>query len=309
MSTALFTHPDCVRHEMSEGHPERPARIGAILDDLEREGLIERLDRVEPTAATREQLARAHGGEYIDLLFEHSPQSGMVQLDADTAMNPHSLSAALMAAGAGVQAVDRVIAGDNRNAFCCVRPPGHHAERNTAMGFCFFSSIAVAALHALQHQSIERVAIVDFDVHHGNGTEDIVADNDQIFFCSTFQYPFYPGKYGDNVAGRVVNVPLPGGTDGSVFRQVMERDCLPALRDFNADLIFISAGFDAHTDDLLGGLNFVEDDFAWITGQLLEVAAEQCDGRVVSMLEGGYDLASLGRSASAHVRVLLEQAG
>ncbi len=308
MSSALFTHPDCVKHEMSAGHPERPARITAVLDDLDREGLLARLERVEPAAATREQLARAHGTDYIDMLFEHSPQSGMVQLDADTAMNPHSLSAALMAAGAGVQAVDRVIAGHSRNAFCCVRPPGHHAERSASMGFCFFSSIAVAALHALEHESINRVAIIDFDVHHGNGTEDILRDHPDVFFCSTFQYPFYPGKYGDNVAGRVINIPLPGGASGSAFREVMQRDCLPALREFNADMLLISAGFDAHTDDLLGGLNFVEDDYTWITGELLDIAANQCGGRVVSMLEGGYDLDSLGRSASAHVRVLLEHA-
>lgn len=307
MNTALITHPDCEKHEMSPDHPERPARIKAILDELENAGLMDQVQRLTATAATRQQLLRAHTGDYIDYLFSSAPDNGIVQLDGDTAMNPHSLSAALMAAGSGVQAVDRVIGGDNRNAFCCVRPPGHHAEHATAMGFCFFSSVAVTALHALQQADISRVAIVDFDVHHGNGTEDIIGVHPDVFFCSTFQFPLYPMRYGTNVPGRLINLPLDGGSPGAVFQDAMTRSCLPALRDFKPDLILISAGFDAHADDLLGGLKLLETDFAWITSQLLDIADDCCDGRVVSMLEGGYDLPSLARSAAAHLQVLIER--
>ncbi len=303
--TALITHQDCVRHEMSAGHPERPARIGAVLDELVAQGLFQMLEQIEAPEATRDQLLLAHPATYVDDLMARSPSQGSVQLDADTSMNEYSLRAALLAAGAGVKAVDLVVGGSFDNAFCCVRPPGHHAERAEAMGFCFFGSVAIAALHALQLDGISKVAIVDFDVHHGNGTEDIVGDHSQIFFCSTFQHPLYPGKFGANEVGRKINIPLPGGSGGDVFRREIERDCLPALRAFAPDLIVISAGFDAHRDDMLGGLSFLEPDFEWVTKELKAVAGEYCNGRMVSMLEGGYDLAALGRSAAVHVKALM----
>ena len=310
MSTVLFTHPDCTRHEMTAGHPERPARIAAILEQLEKDGLMGSLDVREATPASRAHLTRAHGADYVDHVFSVAPQeeNAMVQLDGDTSMNSHSLRAALLAAGAGIEAVDRVLQGECRNAFCCVRPPGHHAERNQAMGFCFFGSVAVAALHALQQDAVNKVAIVDFDVHHGNGTEDLISGRDDIFFCSSFQHPLYPGYFGKNIDGQKINIPLPAATEGAVFQEQMRLQCLPALEAFKPDMIFISAGFDAHADDLLGGLNLLEEDFSWITEQLVQMADRHCDGRIVSMLEGGYDLASLGRSASAHVSELLKAA-
>ncbi len=305
-NTALITHEDCVKHEMTPGHPEQPARIGAVLGKLESEGLFAQMPRYEATEATRDHLLLAHPADYIDRVFSTAPSGGgsVVQLDADTAMNAHSLRAALLAAGAGISAVDMVHKGEHEAVFCCVRPPGHHAERNEAMGFCFFGSIAIAARHALQLDGIEKVAIIDFDVHHGNGTEDLIGDDEQIFFCSSFQHPLYPGKFGSNVPGRKINIPLPGGSDGDVFRQKMKSDCLPALTAFQPDMILISAGFDAHAEDPLGGLNLLEDDFAWITSELKVIAAEHAGGRIVSMLEGGYNLDALGRSAAAHVQVL-----
>jgi len=306
MTTAIYLHDDCVRHEMSHGHPERPARIGAVVDALEHENLFARLKTVEAPLATREQVTLGHGGNYVSTIYDHSPDSGMVQLDADTAMNQHSLNAALRATGSGIAAIDSMLAGEIDNAFCCVRPPGHHAERNAAMGFCFFGSIAIAAKYALQQPGIERVAIIDFDVHHGNGTEDIVREDESIYFCSTFQYPFYPMKYGENIEGRLTNLPFQAAAPGSYFRDQIQQHCLPQLREFRADLILISAGFDAHADDILGGLKFLEEDYAWVTRELQKIAIEQCNGRVLSMLEGGYELASLGRSAAAHVAALMD---
>lgn len=303
--TALITHQDCTLHEISAGHPERPQRIGAVLDQLVEQGLFEMLHRFEATEAGREHLLRAHPSSYVDHLFDVAPTQGSVQLDADTAMNEYSLRAALLGVGAGLQAVDLVVDGDFSSAFCCVRPPGHHAERSEAMGFCFFGSIAIAALYGLQKPGINRTAIIDFDVHHGNGTEDLIGDNEDIFFCSTFQYPLYPGKYGKNVPGRKINIPLAAGSDGAVFKNAMEEQCFPALREYAPDLIFVSAGFDAHADDPLAALEFVEEDFAWVTRELVKIAGDTANGRVVSMLEGGYDLPALGRSAAAHVRELV----
>ncbi len=303
--TALLTHPDCVKHEISPGHPEQPARIAAVLDELVAEGLFQMVEQIEAPEADREQLLLAHPASYVDSVINASPTSGSVQLDADTAMNAFSLRAAMLAAGAGIKAVDLVVGEKFDNAFCCLRPPGHHAEKTSAMGFCFFGSIAIAALYALQKPGIEKVAIIDFDVHHGNGTEDLIGDHPDIFFCSSFQYPLYPGKYGENVPGRKINIPLAAGCDGAEFKKQMQTDCLPALRAFKPDMVFISAGFDAHRDDPLAGLALVEEDFAWITAELRSVAGEFSDGRLVSMLEGGYDLAALGRSATAHIKELL----
>ncbi len=303
--TALLTHQDCVKHEIAPGHPEQPARIGAILDALSSAGLLESLEQFEAPEAEESHLILAHPQAYVQSIFDASPASGSVQLDADTAMNEHSLRASLLAAGAGIKSVDLVTDGEFESSFCCVRPPGHHAEKTTAMGFCFFGSIAIAALYALQKKGISKVAIIDFDVHHGNGTEDLIGDNEDAFFCSSFQHPLYPGKFGPNVPGRKINIPLDTGSDGEVFKKKMQADCLPALKAFAPDMIFISAGFDAHRDDPLGGLNLLEEDFVWITSELKAIAKEFSNGRIVSMLEGGYNLAALGRSAAAHVGELL----
>ena len=306
--TAFITHEDCVKHEMTPGHPEQPARIGAVLNELVAQGLFQMLQRFEAIEATRDRLLLAHPQSHVDHVFSSAPDGSdplLVPLDPDTALNQYSLRAALLAAGAGVQAVDLVVGDEFDNAFCCVRPPGHHAEKTQAMGFCFFGSVAIAALHALEQPGIERVAVIDFDVHHGNGTEDLIGDHDSIFFCSSFQHPFYPGKFGPNVAGRKINIPLDAGTDGAVFKAKMESECLPALEAFKPDMVLISAGFDAHKDDPLGGLNWTENDFAWITRELMGVAERHCEGRLVSMLEGGYNLDALGTSAAVHVKTLL----
>jgi acetoin utilization deacetylase AcuC-like enzyme len=306
--TAFITHEDCVKHEMTPGHPEQPARIGAVLNELVAQGLFQMLQRFEAVEVTRDRLLLAHPQSHVDHVFSSAPDGSdplLVPLDPDTALNQYSLRAALLAAGAGVQAVDLVVGDEFDNAFCCVRPPGHHAEKTQAMGFCFFGSVAIAALHALEQPGIERVAVIDFDVHHGNGTEDLIGDHDSIFFCSSFQHPFYPGKFGPNVAGRKINIPLDAGTDGAVFKAKMESECLPALEAFKPDMVLISAGFDAHKDDPLGGLNWTENDFAWITRELMGVAERHCEGRLVSMLEGGYNLDALGTSAAVHVKTLL----
>lgn len=308
MSVGIFQHPDCGRHDMGLGHPEQPARLPAVHDGLANAGLTERLTWREAPAVTRELLARAHPAAYLDRLAARAPAAGSAALDGDTLLTPHTLPAASRAAGAGVAAVDAVLAGELRAAFAAVRPPGHHAERATAMGFCFYSNIAIAALHALAHHGLTRVAICDFDVHHGNGTEDVVADDPRILFCSTFQYPLFPGKYGPDVPGQRVNCPLAAGTDGAGFREVVRQRWLPALAAFEPELVLISAGFDAHRADPLGSLALTEDDFAWVTATLMRVAEAHAEGRVVSLLEGGYDLPALGRSAAAHVGTLLDPA-
>ena len=305
MTTALIAHRDTVLHEISPGHPECPQRIDAIGDRLIEESLFDLLSHHEAPLATREQLTLAHPAAYVELIHDKAPASGSVRLDADTAMNAHSLDAALRAAGAGVLAVEEVLAGRADNAFCMTRPPGHHAERTRAMGFCLFGNIVVAARHAMRVHGLERVAIVDFDVHHGNGTEDIVDGDAGILFCSSFQHPFYPGGYRPNVPGQRVNVPLRAGTAGDGFRAAIAASWLPALEDFRPEMLFVSAGFDAHVEDPLASLALQDADFAWITRELMEVAGRHAGGRIVSMLEGGYSLPALGRSAAAHVRALM----
>jgi acetoin utilization deacetylase AcuC-like enzyme len=306
MNTALVTHRDVVRHEIAPGHPECPQRIDAILDELMKRDVHDFLKLYEAPKATREQLLRAHPESYVDLIHRKAPSAGSVSLDPDTAMNPHTLDASLRAAGAGVLATDLVLSGEHRNAFCLVRPPGHHAECDRAMGFCFFGSIAIAARHALEHHGLSRVAILDFDVHHGNGTEDIVDGDARILFCSSFQHPFYPGDYRDNVVDQRVNVPLAAGTSSAQFRSAIETQWLPALERFKPEMLFVSAGFDAHVEDPLAGMALVDEDYAWITRQLLTVADTHCEGRLVSMLEGGYALPALARSATAHIRELMQ---
>ena len=305
MSTALVTHNDVVLHEISPGHPECPQRIGAILDQLKKEDLYDYLQHFEAPVANPEVALSCHPQAYIDNIVNSSPASGSVQLDADTAMNPHSLTAALRGVGAGILATDKVIAGEVENAFCLTRPPGHHAEKTQAMGFCFFGNIAIAARHAIKQHGLSRVAIIDFDVHHGNGTEDIVDGDKNILFCSSFQHPFYPGGYRPNVVGQRVNIPLASGTGSEEFRLSVMDHWIPALNKFKPQMVFISAGFDAHRDDPLASLELGDNDFVWITQQILSVADSHSNGRIVSMLEGGYSLPALARSATGHIRELM----
>ncbi|MDX2417118.1 MAG: histone deacetylase family protein [Xanthomonadales bacterium] len=302
---ALISHPDCALHEMGPQHPESPARLSAIQDQLLSSGLDLVLQHHDAPLASREQLCRVHDPDYVEHIFLTAPEEGHIWLDPDTCMNPHSLSAALRAAGAVVLGVDLVMSGQANAAFCNVRPPGHHAEHNKAMGFCIFNNIAVGAAHALQAYKLERVAIVDFDVHHGNGTEDIFRDVPEILLCSTFQHPFYPHTGSNVVSEHIINVPLPAGADGQVFRAAVESHWLPRLEKFQPELILISAGFDGHVEDDMANLNLVEQDFAWVTREIKTIADKYAKGRIVSALEGGYALSALGRSVAAHLNALL----
>jgi len=302
--TAYITHPDCLKHNMGSFHPECPQRLIAIENELKTAGLLEQLQRYDAPLATTDQLARVHTADYIDSIRQASPAAGIVALDADTAMNPFSLSAALHAAGAVILAADLVLAGTVNNAFCAVRPPGHHAESDRAMGFCLFNNIAVGVAHAIAHHHLQRVAILDFDVHHGNGSEEIFRDNPHVMLCSTFQHPFYPYSGASSATERMINVPLPRGSNGGVFRQAVTDHWLPALDRFKPEMIFVSAGFDAHEDDDMAQLNLEDSDYVWITRQIKAIAAKYSQARIVSALEGGYELKSLARCVAAHVQVL-----
>jgi acetoin utilization deacetylase AcuC-like enzyme len=307
MTTAYITHPDCLRHEMGAGHPENPERLAAVNEHVRALDLREPLRFLEAPLAEAQDLKRVHRPAYVDLIFEHAPSEGYVQLDPDTAMNPYSLPAARRAAGAGLLAIEEILAGRAQNAFCAVRPCGHHATRDRSMGFCIFNNVAVAAAHALEVRGLERVAIIDFDVHHGNGTEDMVgvpAWRERVLMAGFFQHPFYPNSGTTNPAPNMVNVPLSAGSGGAAVRQAFEQTWLPALDAFKPQLVLISAGFDAHREDLLGGLALVEADYVWLTRELMALAARHADKRIVSMLEGGYNLSALGRSAAAHVKTL-----
>lgn len=306
MQTVLIRHPACSLHDMGAHHPECPERLSAISDRLISSGLDALLEHHEAPEATREQLTRVHDGHYVDQVMARAPTHGLVHLDPDTAMMPHTLPAALHAAGAAVLAVDLVVGGAAANAFCAIRPPGHHAVPDRAMGFCIFNNIAVAAAHALEHHGLERVAILDFDVHHGNGTEDIFRDDPRVLLCQTFQHPFYPYQGADSGNAHVINVPLASGTGSEGFRMAIEKAWLPALEAFGPQMLFISAGFDAHREDPLAYLELTEADYVWVTRKLLAIADRHCKGRVVSSLEGGYALDALGRSVTEHVRALLE---
>jgi len=305
MSIAYISHYACTRHEMGAHHPEQPARLGAINDRLIASGLEMVLHHYDAPQAEREQLLRVHDPEYVDRVFEASPAEGLAWLDGDTAMNPHTLEAALHAAGAAVLAVDLVMEGKAKQAFCAVRPPGHHAERARAMGFCFFNNVAVGAAHALEKYGLERVAIVDFDVHHGNGTEDIFKDDERVLFCSTFQHPFYPNSGHDTGAPNIVNVPLPSRADGATFRQGVLEHWMPAIDAFRPQLVMISAGFDAHIEDDMAHLKLHEFDYSWVTRRLCEMADKHAEGRVVSTLEGGYNLSALARSVAVHIKAFM----
>ena len=307
MSTWLFTHPSSLGHDMGPGHPERPERIKAVEKALAAETFAG-LNRVEAPRGTVQQVMLAHPKSYCDLIAAAAPAQGMVQLDADTRMNPGTFEAILHGVGAACAAVGAVMSGSARNAFVATRPPGHHAETATAMGFCFFNNIAIAARHAKAAFGAERVAIVDFDVHHGNGTQEIFWADKSVLFCSSHEMPLYPGSGAvaeSGEFGQIVNVPLRAGDGGAVFREAYEMAVLPRLREYAPDLLLISAGFDAHHRDPLANIRLVEGDFAWITGKLLDIAEKSAGGRVVSLLEGGYDLQGLAGSAAAHVGVLM----
>jgi acetoin utilization deacetylase AcuC-like enzyme len=303
--TAFISHPYCERHRGADGHPECPARISAIKDHLISVGLYDFLRQYDAPKASMAALTRVHDAEYVRQILSMSPKEGIVHVDPDTYMNPYTVPAALRAAGAVVLAADLVNAEEVDNAFCCVRPPGHHAERAEAMGFCFFNNVAVGAAHALRHCGKQRVAIVDFDVHHGNGTEDIFENEPRVMVCSAYQHPFYPYSGRDSVAGRLVNVGLKAGTMGPEFRDAIENHWLPELEAFRPEMIFVSAGFDAHFEDEMAEFGLIETDYAWITERIMEVANRHAEGRIVSVLEGGYALHALARSASIHVRTLM----
>ncbi|MBK1674496.1 deacetylase [Ectothiorhodospira shaposhnikovii] len=307
MTIAFITHHDCTLHRVATHHPEVPERLAAIDDRMLASGLGMLLRHYDAPLVTREQLLRVHAEDYIDWVEASAPGTGgMICLDeGDTVMTEHTLQAARRAAGAVILAVDLVMGGEANSAFCSVRPPGHHAERARAMGFCIFNNIAVGAAHALARHDLERVAVVDFDVHHGNGTEDIFRNEPRVMFCSTFQHPFYP--FTETVMDRsnIVGVPLPKGTTGTEFREAVAEHWLPALDAFQPQLMMISAGFDAHREEDMADFMLIEDDYAWVTRKLREIALRHGEGRVVSCLEGGYALSSLGRSACVHVDALI----
>jgi len=289
---------------MGAGHPEQPARLGAIEDQLIASGVLPHLQRFDAPLATDEQLARVHPLEYVRAIREAAPSEGRIHLDPDTAMNPYSLNAALRAAGAAVLAVDLVMGRKAPAVFCSVRPPGHHACRARPMGFCIFNNVAVAARHAVHAHGLERVAIIDFDVHHGNGTEDIFEGDPHVLMASIFQHPFYPYSGADDPAPNMVNVPLAAGAGSREFREAVTEAWLPALNEFRPELVIFSAGFDAHMEDDMAMLRFADADYGWVTRQVKAIAERHAGGRMVSMLEGGYALPALGRSATQHIKVL-----
>jgi len=291
---------------MGADHPECPERLHAINDQLIASGLLDHLIHYDAEMASKDQLTQVHTRQYVEWVFQQAPVEGLIHLDGDTAMNKFTLSAALHAAGAAIQAVDLVMAGEVENAFCCIRPPGHHAGRSGASGFCIFNNVAVAAAHALKHHQLQRVAILDFDVHHGDGTEDIFHDNPKVMLCSTFRHPFYPYTGAESGNDHIINVPLAARTSGTEFREAVTQHWLPALDHFQPEFLLISAGFDAHYEDDMGGLALKEADYLWITETLKQVAKKHAQGRIVSILEGGYALHALGRCVMTHVKSLSE---
>jgi acetoin utilization deacetylase AcuC-like enzyme len=306
MATRLYTHPACLEHDMGAGHPERPARLEAILTALQAPEFAA-LEWHEAPRASIDQIARAHPRGFVEALLEAVPRAGRVMLDGDTSLSPGSGEAALRAAGAVAAAVDAVAAGEAANGFCAVRPPGHHAEPATAMGFCLFNNVAVGAHQARSAHGLKRIAVMDFDVHHGNGTQAMFERDPELFYASTHQMPLYPGtgSAAETGCGNICNAPLPPNAGSAEFRAAMSRRVLPALAAFAPDMLLISAGFDAHRADPLANLRLEEADYAWATGELLDLASRHCGGRVVSTLEGGYDLDALAASAAAHIGRLM----
>lgn len=305
MLAAFITHPDCQRHEMGPHHPECPQRLSAITDMLLAKGLLDYMQPVDAPAATQTELSRAHSMLYVREIIESAPTEGYHIVDPDTSMNPHTVAAALRAAGAAIKATDLVLCGEAPRAFCAVRPPGHHAEHDKAMGFCFFNNVAVGIRHALDVHGLQRVALIDFDVHHGNGSEDIFKGDERVLMCSIFEKGLYPFSGEDTRGPNMVNVGLPARSGSDAFRDTVTRVWLPALETFAPQMIYISAGFDAHREDDMGNLALTEADYEWVTRELMAVAVRHAQGRVVSVLEGGYALSALARSAAAHVKVLI----
>ena len=305
MLSAYITHPDCTRHEMGPHHPECPERLGAINDMLLTKGLLDYMAPYDAEPATVDQLERAHAALYVQELIAASPTEGYHHVDPDTSMNPHTLQAALRAAGAVVQATDLVLGGKAPSAFCNVRPPGHHAERDSAQGFCFFNNVAVGIRHALDVHGLQRVALIDFDVHHANGSEDILMGDERVLMCSIYEKGLFPDSGESHDGPNMVNVGLPARVGSDAFREAVLEQWLPALDAFAPQLIYISAGFDAHREDDMGNLALVEADYAWVTQQIMRLADRHCRGRVISCLEGGYALSALARSTAAHVRSLI----
>ncbi len=308
MTLALISHPDCLGHIEIPGHAEQRARLTTVLEALD----AARLNMVSVTAplAKREALLLVHGADYVDQVLNCEPDEGWHKLDPDTALSPGSVNAALRAVGALIAGVDGVMANTFERAFCAVRPPGHHARPEAAMGFCLFNSVAIAAKYAQQHYGLKRVAVVDFDVHHGNGTQEMFWDEAGLLYASIHQADFYPGTgqaHEHGGQGRIINAPMPAGTGSTSWRQAYENTIHPALQSFSPELLLLSAGFDGHTDDPLAQFNLCSDDFSWITAKLVDLARETANGRVVSALEGGYDLSALGQCSVAHVKALDER--
>lgn len=304
MPTLYITHPECHLHEMGSWHPECPQRLDAINDQLLASGLMGLLQSREARPAHDADILRVHTPGYLESLRKLAPAQGYHELDPDTYLNPHTLPAAFLAAGAGIEAVDAVMNQQATTAFCAVRPPGHHARPGQAMGFCFFNNLAVAAAYALEKYKLQRIAIVDFDVHHGNGTEEMFAEDPRVLMCGFYQNNIFPNVHTANSAGNMVNIPVDAYTDGAVVRQLVKDVWMPRLDAFHPELILISAGFDAHREDDLGQLGLVESDFSWITRNIVDVADSTAQGRVISFLEGGYALSALGRSVVAHIKAL-----
>lgn len=305
MRTAYISHRKCHEHDTGEGHPENTRRLSAIEDQFVATGLFDVLRYYDAPEATEEQLLRVHTPGHLAMIEAMMPEEGYALLDPDTVVSPQTLQAALRAAGAVVAAVDLVMGGEMDDAFCCVRPPGHHAESNRVMGFCLFNNIAVGAAHALDEHGLERVAVVDFDVHQGNGTEEMFSDDKRVLFCSTFQHPFFPYTGIRENAPNRVNVPLDATAKSAEFRDAVSDHWLPALEKFQPEMVFISAGFDAHRDDDMSHVSLTDDDFRWVSDHIVRIARQYAGGRMVSVLEGGYELNSLARCVATHVRVLM----
>jgi acetoin utilization deacetylase AcuC-like enzyme len=305
MSTAYISHPDFMKHEMGRHHPECPERIAAIEDQLIQSRLDAHLKRIDPPLASEADITRVHSEDHLAFVKSKAPSSGYSMIDGDTIMNPATWTVSLRAAGAAMAAVDAVMQGEVNNAFCAIRPPGHHAEPHRSMGFCVFNNVAIATRYAIEKYDLDRVAVIDFDVHHGNGTEAAFINDPHVLMCSFFQHPFYPYS-GLDGGDNMINVPLPASTNGKIVRDMITKTWIPRLDEFKPQLIIISAGFDAHREDDLGQMGLVEDDYVWMTKQLMEVANRYCDGKIVSCLEGGYNLSALGRSVAAHLKTLAE---
>ena len=305
MTLGIFSHHLCAKHDMGDFHPECPARLDAIQDQIIRSGLELVVRQYDATPIKDKWLELAHCPEYLNFIAEKSPREGFFRLDDDTCMMPETLTAAKLSAGAVIDAVDRVMAGDITSAFCATRPPGHHAEYNKAMGFCFYNNIAIAARYAQETHNIQRVAILDFDVHHGNGTEDIIKRHSNILFCSTYQYPFYPFNVSSSLTPPIINVPLSATAKSKEFRAAIAQHWLEAVHQFKPELILVSAGFDAHVEDEMSQVGLTEEDYAWVSREIKKLADEHAKGRVISVLEGGYALSALGRSVVAYLKGMM----